>query len=171
MKPRGRLLPLLLVAIVAAAVGLVVQKTDALNALEQQSVDARFDLRGERQLHPDVVIVGIDDATVEDYGEFPFDRRHHARVIRQLTRAGAAAIAYDVQFTAPSRSAAADNALIEAVRAAAPRVVLGTTGVDPGGKTLIFGGGEALEYSRAVPASSGFVADPDGVIRKMSTAA
>jgi adenylate cyclase len=170
MKARGRVLPLLLVALVAAAVGLIVQKTDALNALEQQSVDARFDLRGQQQLHPDVVIVGIDDATLEDVGEFPFDRRHHARVIRQLANAGAAAIAYDVQFTQPSRSAAADNALIEAVRAGAPRVVLGTTGVEPGGKTQIFGGAEGLKYSRAVPAQSGFIADPDGVIRKMSEA-
>jgi adenylate cyclase len=170
MTRRGRVLPLLLAAIIAAAVGLTVQMTDELNGLEQQSVDARYDLRGDQEPRDDIVIVAIDDATVEGYGEYPFDRRHHARVIRQLTNAGAGTIAYDVQFTQPSRSAAADNALIGAVRAGAPRVVLGTTAVGPGGKTEIFGGAEGLELSRAIPAFSGFVADPDGVMRKMPPA-
>ncbi len=167
MSRRGRVLPLLVVAIVAAVVGLVVQKTDALNALEQQSIDARYELRGEHEPPSDVVIVAIDDETLAQYEEFPFDRRHHARVIRQLTKAGAGTIAFDIQFTAPSDSAAADNALIEAVRAGAPHVVLGTTAVKRGGKTLIFGGGEALEYSRATPAYSAYEADADGVDRKM----
>ncbi len=168
MTRRGRVLPLLLAAILAAAVGLIVQKTDALNGLEQQSIDARFDLRGEQQPRDDVVIVALDDATIsENGGEYPFDRRHHARVIRQLTKAGAAVIAYDVQFTQPGPDPDADDALIEAVRAGAPRVLLSTSAVDPGGKTQIFGGAEGLEYSRAVPVYSGYVADPDGVKRDM----
>ena len=49
------------------------------------------------------------------------------------------------------------------MRAGAPRVVLGTTAVDPGAKTQIFGGGEGLKFSRATPAYTGLVNDEEAV--------
>ena len=65
-------------------------------------------------------VVRIDDPTINSPGyTFPFNRKHYANVIRQLDKAGAAVIAYDVQFTQPSGNDAADNALISAVRGAA----------------------------------------------------
>ena len=170
MKPRARALTLLAVALFAAAVGLVFLATDALRGPERGTVDKRFDIRGKQTPRSDVVLVGIDSKALNAYPEFPFDRGRHANVIRQLTKAGAAVIAYDVQFTQPSKSAAADNALINAVRAGAPHVVLATTAVDPGGKTEIFGGGAGLKYSRATPGFSGFERDPDGVARRVSSA-
>ena len=78
-------------------------------------------------------------------------------------------IAYDVQFTEPSGDDEADNAIIEAVRAAAPNVVMATTEVGENGETSIFGGGEGLEYSKATPANSNYSRrrrrpdPPDGV--------
>ena len=169
MKRRARALPFIIAALVAAAVGLVCLETDALDGVEHTAVDARFDVRGEQQPRSDVVIVSIDDKTLnaDPKGAYPFNRRRHARVIRQLTQAGASVIAFDIQFTQPSADEGADNALVEAVRAGAPRVVLATTAVDPGAETLIFGGGEALEYSRATPAFTGVVRDADGVVRRM----
>jgi adenylate cyclase len=166
MKPRARALALVAGAVLAVAVGLVFLATDALRGLEHRTVDARYDQRDQAP-RGDVVVVGIDDDTIDADGGFPLDRRSHARVIRQLTRAGAAVIAYDVQFTAPSKSAAADNALITAARAAAPRLVLATTEVEPGGKTAIFGGGPGLEFSRGTPAWSGGAKDEDGMSRHM----
>jgi adenylate cyclase len=169
MKPRARALALIAAAVFAAAVGLVALATDALRGPEHGTVDARFDLRGTQTPRSDVVIVGIDDRTLaEDPNvRFPFNRHRHARLIRQLTKAGAAVIAYDVQFTQPSKFPAADNALITAVRAGAPHVVLATTAVEPGAKTQIFGGGRGLKLSKATPAFTGFVNDPDGVLRRV----
>ena len=167
MKRRARALPFIMAAIVAAVVGLVCLETDALDGLEHTAADARFDVRGKQQPRSDVVIVTIDDKTLKADERFPFNRRRHARVIRELTQAGAGVIAYGVQFTQPSADEGADNALVEAVRAGAPRVVLATTAVDPGAKTLILGGGEGLEYSRATPAFSSVVNDADGVVRRM----
>jgi adenylate cyclase len=159
---------LLGVAVLCAGTGLVLQGTDALRRLDLSSVDARFDVRGDRPAPEDVVIVGIDDRTLTAPNHiFPYSRRFHAKVIRNLARADAKVIAYDVQFTQESPNQNADIALIEAVRAARPRVVLATTAVGPGGVTQIFGGGRGLRYSRAHPAYSSLEKDPDGVQRRM----
>jgi adenylate cyclase len=170
MKPRARTLSLLAVAVVAATVGVVLLATDALRGPEHTTADWRYDLRGAQAPRDDVVVVALDDATIDGIGEFPFDRRHHARVIDSLAAAGAAVIAYDVQFTQQSRNADADTALINAVRSAAPRVILATTAVDPGGKTQIFGGAAGLEYSRGTPGFSGYLRDGDGVTRHLPAA-
>jgi adenylate cyclase len=170
MKPRT--LALLAVALLAATVGLVCLATDALRGPEHSTIDARFDMRGDNPPRDDVVVVGIDDRTLaaDPNVTFPFNRHRYARVIRQLTEADAAVIAVDIQFTQPSRFVSADNALIEAVRAGSPRVILATTAVDPDGKTQILGGGAGLKYSRATPAFSGFLPDQDGVLRHVPPA-
>jgi adenylate cyclase len=160
---------LLGVALLCAGAGLVLQETDALRRLDLASVDARFDVRGERAAPEQVVIVGIDDPTLNAPGHtiFPFSRKFQAKVIRNLAKADAKVIAYDVQFTQPSNSPAADDALILAVRSAAPRMVLATTAVEAGGVTKIFGGGRGLRFSRGSPAFSAFEKDPDGVQRRL----
>jgi adenylate cyclase len=166
---RIRRLLLLAAAAACVALGLGLMAVDGLRRLDLASVDMRFDVRGAQPTPDDVVIVGVDDPTINvNRGGYrwPFNRKHHARVIRQLTKAGAAVIAYDVQFTTPT-SAAADNALIYAVRGGKHRVVLAATAVDKGGKTEIFGGGEGLRFSRAVPGFSSYEKDPDGIQRRM----
>jgi adenylate cyclase len=155
-------------AILCAGFGVVLYATDALRRVDLGSIDARFDQRGSNPTPDRVVIVGIDDPTLNEGGlKFPFRRRYHAQVIRNLDKAGAAVIAYDVQFTQESTSLNDDIALIEAVRSAAPKVVLATTAVEAGGQTQIFGGGRGLRYSRAIPAFSSFEKDADGIQRRM----
>jgi len=163
---------LLLGAALFCVVGaLVLQAFNALERIDLNSVDMRFDVRGKQPTPNSVVLVGIDDPTVNSRRHvWPFTRLYHAKVIRNLAKAGAAVIAYDVQFTTLSRNPNADDALIRATRAAAPRVVMATTAVDPGGKTLIFGGADGLVFSRATPAFSGFEKDSDGVTRHMKDA-
>ena len=135
---------------------------------ELGTVDLRFDIRGANDPPSDVVVVAMDERTLESdpNAAIPFNRRRHARVIRRLTEAGARVVAYDVQFTEESSFPGADEALIEAVRAS-PRVVLATTEVAVDGSTQIFGGGEGLEYSRATPSNSNVALDRDGVLRRM----
>jgi adenylate cyclase len=165
---RRRALSLLAAAIVAAAVGWLFDATNALSGLERAAIDARFDLRGTHPSPPGVVIVGMDDRTIkaEKDGEYPLNRKRHAAVLDQLTKAGAGSIAYDVQFTEPSDDGEADDALIQAVHDA-KRVVLATTEVGPSGTTGIFGGEEALEYSGATPANGNLTGDPDDRVRKL----
>jgi adenylate cyclase len=165
---RVRALLLIGCALSVALTALLLDATDALRRLELTTVNQRFDVRGPEPPPKDVVLVAVDDKTFSTppQPQWPFNRRLHARVIRQLTKAGARVIAYDVQFTEPSDDPGADDALIEAVRAS-PRVVLATTEVGEGGTTNIFGGATTLSYSRATPANSNYAPDVDDRIRRM----
>jgi adenylate cyclase len=166
---RRRRLALTLYASLALATTALVLALYALNAFrgsDLETVDARFAVRGTHAA-PDVVVVAIDPRTMTELRRFPFRRTHHASVVRQLTKAGARVIAYDVQFTEPSPDVEADNALVLAVQAA-PRIVLGTSEVDSRGETNIFGGDEMLARLGARGASVNLPNDPGGVIRRMA---
>lgn len=59
-----------------------------------------------------VVIIAIDDRSLETLGQWPWPRDLHARLIDRLTQASAGAVAYDVLFTEPSPQ---DDALAAAL--------------------------------------------------------
>lgn len=52
----------------------------------------------------DVVIVAIDERSLEALGRWPWPRELHARLVEQLTLAGARAIVFDVLFPEPDRT-------------------------------------------------------------------
>jgi adenylate cyclase len=154
------------VAVAAAALGTFAYATHLMRALELQSVDARFSMRGTQERPDDIVVVQIDDRTFSELGvQWPFPRSLHARVIDRLRRAGAKTIAFDVQFTEPTVPAQ-DNALIEAIERK-PGVVLSTTEVDARGQSRIFGGEEVVRAIGARAADTVVEPDPGGTIRKM----
>lgn len=63
-----------------------------------------------------VVVVGIDEPSFSEVGRrWPWPRDLHARLAEELSRAGAAVVAFDVLFSEPSE-AAADAALARAIR-------------------------------------------------------
>ena len=137
---------------------------------ELATVDTRFAVRGAQDPPGDVVIVAIDDASLQAEGASPVGRRKHADVITELAHDAARVIAYDIQFTEASDDPAADEALVRAVRRADKRgidVVMATTEVTASGTTLIFGGGRALKFSNATPANSSVVPDEDGTVRRV----
>jgi adenylate cyclase len=164
-----RLRALLLIgAMVVIAAGVfALERTDALKRLEYTSVNERFAIRGQQPPPKDVVIVAMDGNTFGELNKrFPLPRRYHGQVIRNLRKAGAKVIAYDVQFTEPSDEAD-DNALILATRAH-PHMVMATTNVNVDGTTQVFGGKEGLAFSRATAANSNYVNDSDGRIRHLA---
>ncbi len=113
----------------------------------------------------DVVVVEVDDVSFNELNQaWPFPRSLHADAIDRLRRAGARVIAYDIQFTEPTRPSE-DNALISAVDRA-DGVVLATTEVGQGGQTNVFGGDQVLRETGARAGSSNYVNDSDGVIRR-----
>ncbi|HVE68095.1 MAG TPA: adenylate/guanylate cyclase domain-containing protein [Solirubrobacteraceae bacterium] len=147
---RQRLRTGLLVAtgLAAGALGAAAWATDAFEALEVRTVDARFDVRGAERPSPEVVVVGLDEQSLADLDRRPpLPRSLHARVIDRLRRDGARVIAYDFEFNDPT-AAAEDNALIEATRRAG-NVVLATSRIDARGRTQVFGGAEGLAFARA----------------------
>ena len=159
--------PAAMAAIGLSAVGVALgaSQVGALDRVEADSVDLRFDLRGERPSN-DVAVVAIDGPTFSEVSQpWPFDRRLHARVVDSLRRAGARQIAYDVQFTEPT-SAASDSALFDAV-GRARHAVLSTTEVEDGGRTNVLGGDANLRSVGARAASTLTPRDGDGVVRRL----
>ncbi len=84
-----------------------------LHFLEYKAQDTLFQLRGERSPSEEVVIVAIDDASFSAMNiSWPFPRDYHAKLIQNLSLAGAKLIIFDVEFTENS-SLEADAILAE----------------------------------------------------------
>ena len=166
---------LVLIALLAAGTGVVAYATHLLGRSELQTIDARYSIRGKQKVPSDIVLVPIDNATVQAFrnagrGQFPFKRRYDAQVIDRLRRAGAKTIAVDLEFTQQT-DVADDNALIEAIGRAHGKVVLAASEVEPGGRTDVFGGPSLLRELGARPAEVRLrkdkEVDSDGVVRRL----
>lgn len=97
---------------VALAVGFVV--TGSSVRLDNVLYDA-FVRRLEQPPSDDILIVAIDDASLEALGPWPWPRTTHAQLLDRLTEAGAGAIGYDVLFLEPARDPGEDAALSAAL--------------------------------------------------------
>jgi adenylate cyclase len=177
---RRRTVLLIAVAAIAGGVGVLAYATHLLRRSEQQTIDARFSIRGGRRAPAGLVLVQIDNATLQDLreskrfrSEFPFPRRYDATVIDRLRVAGARAIALDLEFTHET-DPTDDNALIEAVARAHGKTVLASSEVARDGTTPVFGGPpngpRLLREIGARPAEVHLVVDSDGSARRLARA-
>src|SRR4051794_38138986 len=91
----GRHLLVLVVGVAVAVLSYAAYEARVLNRLELSSVDSRFSIRGKQEPPRNLVIVQIDDASIEKLGHWPFSRAFHARAIRRMSRDDPLAIAYD----------------------------------------------------------------------------
>ena len=164
-RRRGR--AILVVTLLAAAVGATAYASGLLRALEAQSVDARFAVRGTQAMPGEIVVVGVDDQTFDELPNtrWPFPRSLEARVIEAVARDGAKAVAIDIQFTAQT-TPKQDDALIEAV-AGAPGVVLSTTETNSRGESRVFGGEEVVHEIGARAGATNVPVESGGTTRKM----
>ncbi|MFT9847145.1 CHASE2 domain-containing protein [Aneurinibacillus sp. REN35] len=65
-----------------------------------------------------VVVIGIDDESIENIGKWPWDRRVHAQLIDTLTQGKPAVIAFDITFPVPSDDPEENKEMIDAVKRA-----------------------------------------------------
>ncbi len=79
--------------------------------IELRSLDARFNLRGTRPHDENIVIVGLDEKTLQRVGAFPIPRNAYAQMVDQLAKGGAKVIAFDANFPVPEK-----NSAVEALR-------------------------------------------------------
>ncbi len=70
-----------------------------------------------RVVDPSITIIAIDNASLTEFGRWPWDRSIHARIINTLAEAGVQGIVYDVNFSEATASST-DQGLAEAMRAA-----------------------------------------------------
>jgi len=77
-----------------------------LRNIELSSLDLRFGVRGARPHDPRIIIVGIDEKTLQRIGSFPLPRNNYALLVNRLKEGGARVVAFDATFpTAETNSA------------------------------------------------------------------
>lgn len=102
---------------VGLCVGLAAALTAQSGALRTWSSFASDRFFLSRPAEPSIVLVEINDASLATVGRWPWPREIHARIIEALSKSGAAAIGYDVNFPEPSdeeNDAALERALRDA---------------------------------------------------------
>lgn len=114
-KHYGKFRSTILITIGAFFLAMIVSVFDLVQMVELKSLDARFRLRGVTDVSDaDIIIIGIDDRSYDELpGQMPFPREYYARMIRNLKKAGARMIVFDVQF---DKDKVGDSTLAAAVK-------------------------------------------------------
>ena len=99
-KHYGKLRSTFFITIAAFVLAMVVSVIDLVQMVELKSLDARFRFRGVTDVsESDIIIIGIDDQSYEELpGQMPFPREYYARMIKNLQKAGARMVVFDVQL-------------------------------------------------------------------------
>jgi adenylate cyclase len=156
------------IAVVLLAVALhFIHAWDALDALLFDAFTVAF-----AREHPSpspVVVVGIDEPSLAEMAlRWPWPRQVHARLIDELTAAGATVIAFDVVFSEPS-DPQADAALADAVRNSGHVVLAGALDVEESANFRGVRRVEPLPMLRDAGAAVGLASievAPDQVVRR-----
>ncbi|TKB79670.1 MAG: adenylate/guanylate cyclase domain-containing protein [Nitrospira sp.] len=72
-----------------------------LTRLEAMSYDVRLLIRGERSVSQEIVLVGVDDRSLQEVGRWPWSRLIQAELIDAISRDQPKVIGLDVLYTEP----------------------------------------------------------------------
>jgi HD-GYP domain-containing protein (c-di-GMP phosphodiesterase class II)/CHASE2 domain-containing sensor protein len=104
----------LLIGAVIALLVLLLQHAGVFNPLNYSAMDAAFAWRPSPPQPKDVVVIGIDSASLKELGPLPWSRSRYAEAVRILRRANAKTIGFDMWFADPARNAGEDMELAQA---------------------------------------------------------
>lgn len=118
-----------------------------------------------------VAIVEMDARSVAEIRQWPWPRRHYAKVVDELRAAGAATIVFDVDFSSASDTVD-DRAFAAALQRAQGMVTLPTFGQQAGARDVRTLDALPLDLFRAdvALASVSFSPDVDGLVRSLPLA-
>lgn len=149
-------------AVILAAAGVFRPFEDALTAKRAEVLS--------RKATGNTAIVEIDARSLAELRSWPWPRRYHAEVVRQLHKAGAPIIAFDVDFSA--RSESGDQDLAAAIREAG-HVILPTFEQRASGRlsdNRILASRPDAAFSDAWIGGVNIFPDGDGVVREYPAA-
>ena len=159
----SRTLLLACVALAASLAGIVIYVLNALQPLQNAAIDESFSLKGAAKPPAGVVIVAVDNATLQHLdAQLPIPRSYYARLLDALHQARPRLIGLDLQFIGASAQPAQDRALRSAFVRDGP-VLVSVSDAGTGVPTIT-----GVSNPRGVlPASSAVGTDSDGVLRKL----
>jgi len=138
-----------------------------LEFIDREAIDARARLL-QHEVDSDIVIVGIDAASLEELDTWPWPRRHHARLIERLAVAGPRQVFVDIDFSSPASET--DDARLEAALDAwtgAPIILPAFLQQATGADTDIVLRRPLDRFARHVMlASANQLLDADGLVRR-----
>lgn len=108
------------IAVASALLACGLNRLGAFDLLEGKALDLRFRLRGRTMPNPDVVLVGISDHAIRQYGRWPFSREAHGLFIEAASALGASSVVYNVNFAHPTNED--DDLVLAAMTAMAENV-------------------------------------------------
>ncbi|MEO5935980.1 MAG: CHASE2 domain-containing protein, partial [Terriglobales bacterium] len=79
-----------------------------LHNIELRSLDARFKARGPRPADERIVIIGIDEKTLQKVGAWPVPRDAYGALVEKLASGGAKVVAFDIAFPTPEKNSAVE---------------------------------------------------------------
>ncbi len=161
------------ISLFAIILAIILSTRTVFENLELKSYDLRFSLRGTQALEDsNIVIVDIDDQSFFALKlNWPFPRHLYAKLIDNLTRAGARLIVFDVTFTEPSQDDPRGDQALALAAARSQRVIFA-------GKleeTSLRNGSPYISLAKPIPpllknamawASISVTEDPDGFMRR-----
>ena len=112
-----------LIAVGSIALTLLLSGLPLFAFLDLKGLDLLFTLRGASPAPSQVVVVAIDEPSFTQIdAQWPWPRSLHAQLLRQLRRAGARVVGFDLLFAEPSQPTE-DQELADALRAAGNAVL------------------------------------------------
>ena len=161
-------------AIAAAGIvlGAVAYQGRLLDASLQAATYDTFITQAPGKLNNQLVVIGVDDATVTRYGPYPVPRQAYVDLLAALKPLGPRTIAFDIGFYDPSPNPDQDRALAVAIKDAG-NVILAMQGAG----SFVAGDGVLVYNAELVPlqilrqaaaglASVNIVPDDDSRVRK-----
>jgi len=116
------LTPLRIGALLGVLFALVrLSNPEAIERIAGRAIDSRLLSRGAKAPNPDIIIVAVDNASLDALGRWPWPRSTLAQLVDRIAAAGAGVIGFDLIQSEPTDD---DTPLVESIRKA-ERSVLG----------------------------------------------
>ena len=150
------------VALVALLAAVLIYAFGVLQPLQNAAIDESFTLRGPQTASPGIVIIAVDNGTLQRIdAQLPIPRSYYARLLDIVHKADPKLIALDLQFIGKSQPSQ-DSTLLSAFARDGPVLV---TVTDAGAGVPTIAG--AHDPAGVIPASGAVDTDSDGVLRKL----
>ncbi len=74
-------------------------KSSLFQQFELKSLDFRFLVKGKQPTNPNIVVIGIDDASIARFGRWPWPRSYHGELLNALSSHPPRTIGFDFLFS------------------------------------------------------------------------